>query len=496
MEAVLEQARAFPGYEFNPKARDVLEELLKAREGQSGCEDNFVLQTTPCAEFLRGLSYEKAEEALLNIFCNPAAPLKNLWQALSALRPAWARAILLGPIRMKMNSRQSPYAPDRSFEEMRLLPYCQSCHAQEGLQICDDCSVAAYCSAVCRERDRPRHSRWCSHLLLSRLLWCAIPHEALQLQELARRSPLTAYAPPTAAVARCMGELGLESWETYFEARWPMTSRVERLLLTESLSSCMSLLRILDVLGLRGNSARTLRVLLVGADNEADAHWVELLPHLSSGLELVLVGPYLHDAHWSDELLYANRRVSVTCIAGCLQEIAAPPGPFDLAVAFNSGMIFYPTWLAALPLILAYGSPFAATAWNASEAVQVQQILKDAGFAQAELHANPFASRAPHRVTDDHGTAMFGNLTLFIARPSSARSWETFLRPPSGSPTDEDLCDAIRLMQAHLEVLSGKRATLELALESPEEFRQHLEGTAVPEDIERDLSKAYCLLGY
>ena len=31
-------------------------------------------------------------------------------------------------------------------EEIHLWPYCQWCHATSGVELCADCSVAAYCS--------------------------------------------------------------------------------------------------------------------------------------------------------------------------------------------------------------------------------------------------------------------------------------------------------------------------------------------------------------
>eukprot|EP00439_Symbiodinium_sp_Y106_P058671 s2340_g8.t1 len=70
-------------------------------------------------------------------------------------------------------------------------------------------------------------------------------------------------------------------------------------------------------------------------DNEADAPWEELLPHLSGTLELVLVGPFLADASWSQEGDLSPEELK----------------PLDVAVAFNSGMIYYKEWQKALPTL-------------------------------------------------------------------------------------------------------------------------------------------------
>ncbi|OLQ00175.1 hypothetical protein AK812_SmicGene17182 [Symbiodinium microadriaticum] len=332
-----------------------------------------------------------------------------------------------------------------SQEEIHLWPYCQWCHATSGVELCADCSVAAYCSQTCQEMDAPRHNLWCYPLLLSRLLWCALPHEALVFQELARRSPLTPYTAPSATEAHGLPRC----WPDFFQARFPSASALERLLLTESLR--------------KGSGAafargavvqRRVRILLVGADNEADAPWEELLPHLSGTLELVLVGPFLADASWS------QGGVSVCCRRAHLQDLSPEElKPLDVAVGFNSGMIYYEA---------------------------------------PELRDNPFASHAPHRVTDDHGTTMFGNLVLFTTRPCSALPWKALLSPAESEPCEEDLRDALRLVQGHLEVLSGRRAQLEMILDEPKVFRDHIErdGFRIPEDISVDMDRAYRGLGY
>ncbi|CAE7724534.1 unnamed protein product [Symbiodinium sp. CCMP2592] len=437
---------------------------------------------------LHQLSFEEASQVITRMFLDPATLLGELWTSLGCLRPAWSRAILLGSIKAEMNRRCTPHRGKCKPEEIHLWPYCQWCHATSGVELCADCSVAAYCSQTCQEMDAPRHNLWCYPLLVSRLLWCALPHEALVWQELARRSPLTPYTAPSAAKAPQLPKC----WPDFFEARFPSASALERLLLTESLSSTLTLLWLLDLLGLR-EVQRAIRVLLVGADNEADAPWEELLPHLSGTLELVLVGPFLADASWS------QGGVSVCCRRAHLQDLSPEElKPLDVAVAFNSGMIYYKEWPRALPTLHGCLCPLAVTAWEFPEALQVQQLLLDANFEVPELRDNPFASHAPHRVTDDHGTTMFGNLVLFTTRPCSALPWQALVSPSESEPCEEDLRDALRLIQGHLEVLSGRRAELEMILDEPQVFREYIESDdfRIPEDISVDMDRAYRGLGF
>ncbi|CAE7747062.1 unnamed protein product [Symbiodinium sp. CCMP2456] len=153
-------------------------------------------------------------------------------------------------------------------------------------------------------------------------------------------------------------------------------------------------------------------------------------------------------------------------------------------------MIYYEDWPRALPILHGCRCPVAVTSWEIPEALQVQQLLLDANFEAPELRDNPFASHAPHRVTDDHGTTMFGNLVLFTTRPSSVHPWRALLSPAWSEPCEEDLRDALRLVQGHLEVLSGRRAQLV--------FRDHIEADdfRIPEDVSVDMDRAYRGLGY
>jgi len=241
------------------------------------------------------------------------------------------------------------------------------------------------------------------------------------------------------------------------------------------------------------------RVLLVGADCEADQPWVEALPYLGHSLELEMVGPQLQDCSFKVGLPALGHSVSVTCHRGLLQDVAARLGGFDLAVALNSGMIFYPTWSGALPPILALGCPFVVTAWAMPESVGVRQVLVDAGFREPDVSANPFSSRCPHRVTDDHGTTNFGNMVLLATAPRQGRIWDALLRPGSGEPSEEDLRDALRLIQGHLEAAIDVRAPLEAILDSPDDYRGRLEraakvGLEAPGDVARDMAEAYAAL--
>lgn len=452
----------------------------------------------PCGG-LDEFSFDDVSEAVRGLFLHPAVSLEALSSVFDALRAGWARAIMFGPLRVSMNWRATPHKAQHSASgNLHLLPYCQWCHATEDLDMCTGCSVVAYCShSSCRKEDLSRHSRWCLDLMVSRLVWCALPPESLQLQELARRSPLTPYTPPM-DVDQAHEELPRD-WEAYFRERWPSASMLERCVLSESLSSPMTLLHIIEMLDLRHPRSTGLRLLVVGADCEANQPWIEALPYLPYNLEMDLVGPYLEDSRFEVGFDAMNRQVSVTCHQGLLQDVAASLGWFDLVLAFNSGMIFYPTWPAALSQILSFGCPFVVTAWALHEAVGVRQLLVDANFAEPSMSMNPFASRCPHRVTDDHGTTSLGNMALLVTAPRQGRSWDALLHPATGGQSDEDLRDTLRLIQGHLEVAVGVRAPLEGILDSPEEYARMLKkaaeaGREVPKDVARDMTEAYALL--
>lgn len=86
----------------------------------------------------------------------------------------------------------------------------------------------------------------------------------------------------------------------------------------------------------------------------------------------------------------------LTVHASTLQDLQEDLGRFDCAVAFNSGMIHYPSWPAALLKVRALGCPFAVTAWVLHEVAGVYQLLKDAGFGPAVVSSNAFASQVEH----------------------------------------------------------------------------------------------------
>lgn len=514
MEAALGAARAVPGYDFQPTTRPILQALVATL----GASD-----TLDCARFLgawpgyveatpqslgeeavwavaRGeerslsdLPFESISDAMVGLFLNPLVSPEALGCALRSLRLSWARAIVLGPIRLQMNWRASPQREAVATPtKLHLFPFCQWCHATSDLELCPECSVVAYCSATCRAKDQRRHSAWCLDLLVSRLLWCSFPPEALEFQELACRSPLTdVRAPPDQERS---SETLPETWEAYFQQRWPCLSPLEKLLLTESIGGPLTVLRVIEQVGLR-RAAPSLRILLVGADCEADQPWLEILPYLQvQDLQLVLVGPHLSDSRW--ELPLLHRRVTVESHRSLLQDLVAPLGCIDLVVALNSGMVFYPTWIGALRRIVALNCTFAVTAWQLGEAIAVRQLLVDAGFDDPALSLNPFASRCPQRVTDDHGTTNFGSMALLLTKPRAGRVWEELLRPPGGVANPEDLRDTLRLIQGFLTVAVGVNGDLEEILDCPGDFRRKLDGVeeTAPVDVVADMLEAYRLL--
>merc|ERR1712232_368892 len=122
---------------------------------------------------------------------------------------------------------------------------------------------------------------------------------------------------------------------------------LERFLLTQSFSSPMTVLHVIEMLQLRAPQSTPMRILLVGADCEEDQPWIEVLPYLPYSLDLVLVGPRLQDAAWEDVLEPLNRRICYTTHGGLLQDVEKDLGEFSLIFALNSGMIFYPSWKGA-----------------------------------------------------------------------------------------------------------------------------------------------------
>lgn len=523
MEDALIGALNVSGYGFQPGARIVLERLLDAASlcspppesrccGMQMSADNnapdsiagravWSVAVGDAGATLEGIAYEEASPAVASYIRSPGVTSQGLGRVFAALRPAWARAIMLGPIRVSMNARVSPHKGTCSVQDLYLKAYCQCCKSTEDLEGCEACSVVAYCrNGDCKQRDLPRHNAWCTDLLVSRLLWCALPPEALKLQELARRSPLTPYGLADEAALLAAMQVP-PSWEVYFQERWPRTSSLERLLLTESLSSPLTLVKALDALGLRNrfDGKAALRVLVVGADCEADQPWVELLRYLPCDLELVMVGPYLEDER-SIALEAGGRRVTLSCHKGLLQDLNKL-GAFDMAVAFNSGMIFYDTWPAALNRIIALRCPLVVTAWALTESVGVRSLLVDAGFESPKFGPNAFASRCPHRVTDDHGTTPFGNLCLLVTAPRHEPVWAEYLREGigGGAPHVDDIEDALRLMQGHLEVAVGAEAELETILSYPGYYdsllkRCEADGRPVPTAVANDLAEARRLL--
>eukprot|EP01051_Picozoa_sp_SAG22_P013304 SAG22_NODE_1473_length_4341_cov_30.519566_2_plen_139_part_00 len=121
------------------------------------------------------------------------------------------------------------------------------------------------------------------------------------------------------------------------------------------------------------------------------------------------------------------------------QDLLAPAaggGPPDVAFALNSGMIFYESWLPTVDALLAPTAPppapaaadqpaapaaaalprwpLVVTAWVHAEALGVRQLLMDRKARplkelDLDMQSNPWASLAPQKVMDDHGTCNFNN---------------------------------------------------------------------------------------
>eukprot|EP00428_Durinskia_dybowskii_P020388 CAMPEP_0170205244 /NCGR_PEP_ID=MMETSP0116_2-20130129/2161_1 /TAXON_ID=400756 /ORGANISM="Durinskia baltica, Strain CSIRO CS-38" /LENGTH=243 /DNA_ID=CAMNT_0010455625 /DNA_START=10 /DNA_END=737 /DNA_ORIENTATION=- len=241
----------------------------------------------------------------------------------------------------------------------------------------------------------------------------------------------------------------------------------------------MTLLLILEMLDLRRRRSAPgpLRIMLVGAACEVDQPWGELLPFTDwEVIELILIGPLARGPEFhviSQPDL--GRRISLKVIMSTLQDIQGDLGKFHFAIAFNSGMIHYPTWPAALLRLRAFGCPLAVTAWVLHEVAGVYQLLKDAGFAPSRVTSNPFASRAPQRVACCQGTVCFCNRALLLASPSLACEWRPLLElPENGIPRLQDIEDALRLLQGRAEVVMGIKCPLEAVLEDPDGFQAEL----------------------
>lgn len=444
--------------------------------------------------------YDALVEAVMLLYRTPGLRAEALAQLLAALRPAVSRAIVCGRISADANLRHTPL---RGSKEPHLARYCQWCHATEDVKPCASCSVAHYCtSGPCCARDAARHEIWCFDLLTSRLLYCALPGDALEFDRLARRSPLTQYVLP---LPMDRSEEALPGdWKSYFAARWPGITEFEKLVLTESISSPLTLLRVLDGLNLRGSKTQSaqLRVLVAGAACEVDQPWGELLPFCSwKRIELVLVGPGMTgECSREIKLPPLNRQIVLVTNPALIQDVNEL-GAFDLVVAFNSGMIHYPSWPAALLRIRSLACPLVVTAWVLHEVAGVHQLLRDAGFLAPTVSPNPFPSHVPQRVAFCQGTACFCNRFSITTAPAGVSEWEPFLRPATGAPSVEDLQDALRLLQGRAEVILGVHAALDGILDDPDGFNALMQEALaargesnIPDEIRADMAEAWRLL--
>lgn len=247
---------------------------------------------------------------------------------------------------------------------------------------------------------------------------------------------------------------------------------------------------------------------------QEDQPWGEALPYLADDatLEIDLVGPNLS----SDTKLTlardrcGRRAVVLRRVPALLQEVggSALARGYDLVVALNPGLVFYPSWRPALAIIERVchdgGCAFVTTAWSAAEALAARQLLLDAGFDTPRVAPNSFASRAPQRVTDDHGTTCFGNLVLVSASVRRRRTWAPLLRPPrrnaAGAPDDDTRRDAraaLVLIHVALEITVGVDAPPDDILDDPRGYRRRLRTAAqrhhrpVPDDMDRDMREAH-----
>ena len=295
------------GYDYQPEGLQVLERVVRAAE-QCGarCAGGPAFVDVPRGEpttdgeravwavargdtsaSLEPLSHDAVRDAVCALYHEPRISPACIARVMQALGPARQRELMLGPVRSAMNARATPHkravsrerrAPtsddDSSSGGALARPYCQSCHAMTALAPCATCGVVWYCTrGGCRERDAARHSEWCADLLVSRLLWCALQHDTLAFQNLARRAPLDAPlgAPPPSSGGT--PRRAAESWEAFFRDRFDGAAApppVERFLLTESLSGPLTVLTTLARHGKLDGRGGRVRVLVVGADCEVE----------------------------------------------------------------------------------------------------------------------------------------------------------------------------------------------------------------------------------
>ena len=247
---------------------------------------------------------------------------------IDALGSHMREEIQLGPILRSINSRSCPAAvAHKDFYTIADEAYCQVCHktngasrcAESAVYRCGGCGVVAFCSEEHARQDLSRHGSWCSELLFSRVLRCALPPE--QYYASSRR----VVAPHPYIATHCVarekpGAGGRElplGWLEFFAHRAAQAQgedlrgsndKFDDLVATDALSSVLTITRCIQILRLaEGKSAAMpkpgglsslasdLCIHLLGADHEQNLPWEELFAWLPPSIRLVnlvMVGPH------------------------------------------------------------------------------------------------------------------------------------------------------------------------------------------------------------
>jgi hypothetical protein len=357
------------------------------------------------------------------------ATLASVLHLLGSLPAERQENLILGDLAAIVNEQLSP----EGGPEVASRLYCQVCHKVLGVAPCPRCGLTAYCSARHAHKDSGFHQHLCGRLLAARsfaLLRRARAFTATVAEALGAASAQS--HPPLQMAGACVGP---EAWESVF-ARMELAP--SDLLLCAAVSESWSFLYTaayaLTRLGLESTSALCISIL--GADREVHLRWdalLSLLPNVEH-LTILFVGPELpavDAASFGQHARYTPIFVRGT-LHGCEDALQGAPPPHAV-FAMNSGIHFYESWVPTLEAVLSTSVPFVVTAWTFAEGLVVRQILKQLGGSVMEregldLHENPFASRLPCIMPDNHGHVLQGNLALLAvcgnasaARPKSKK---------------------------------------------------------------------------
>ncbi|GMH59254.1 hypothetical protein TrST_g13049 [Triparma strigata] len=399
-------------------------------------------------ELLRSSDFEKVEQYCLFFYhrlqagvISMASMVRLLDLVAEVFSPKGRESVQLGVILRSINGRSAPGPRRGACLESQ---YCQleGCHLMEefdagvNLTRCRDCESVSYCSENCRSRDSARHKAWCRHLKAESML-----REGLGPGQSSLRVNLTRglnFAdrcfPPHECVAidgtKGMGAIGEGGWEAYFRlrreamkaAKKPQESQFVERLMTDSLSSVMTVAQTMHLLG--QGSASELNIWLLGASHEEYQPWEELfvwLPNLKT-LRLILIGPSLtmggpNSMSRSVPGSAGSKTIALRKLICCLHEVprslVAELPPSSALFALNSGAIFYPSWQPTLKMaIQSNWAPLVFSAWMQPEALGVREMLLGMGARPVDgldLRANQWASLIPQDPNDDHGSVPFNN---------------------------------------------------------------------------------------